>query len=162
MKPDAPFKNIPVNEGPVWSVAGDVYTILISSDESGGACTLIEGRTPPHGGPPPHIHHREDEAFYVIEGDMDFTCDGQSIRCGPGSFIHLPRGTLHFFRNAGHKTARMLIHCIPGGLDRYFEEVGQRLPHRNAPPVPVTDADIKKLVALAPKYGLDIKVPAGR
>lgn len=162
MKLGAPFKTIPVHEGQVWSVAGDVYTILISSEESGGAYTLIEGRVPPHGGPPPHIHRREDEAFYVIEGDLDFTCDGKTVRCGPGSFIHLPRGTLHFFRNVGRKSARLLIHCIPGGLDRYFEEVGQRLPNRDAPPAPVTDADIKKLVDLAPKYGLEIRIPAGK
>ncbi len=152
-------KVLPPHEGPRVSVAGDIYTIKISGKETDDAYALIEAEVPPGGGPPPHIHAREDEAFYILDGHVTFQSDGRTILAGPGTFLHLRRGTLHAFKNTGSKTARMLVHVQPAGLEEFFGEVGHWLPDNNTPPPPVTAADIEKLVAVAPRYGIQIRLP---
>jgi mannose-6-phosphate isomerase-like protein (cupin superfamily) len=74
-------------------------------------------------GPRPHIHHKHEELFYVLEGEFDFFLGDRSVRLGPGSFIHVPPGVIHDFRNPGGRPARWLGIASPGGLDHYFEEV---------------------------------------
>jgi quercetin dioxygenase-like cupin family protein len=110
---------------------------------------------PTQGGPPPHRHSREDEAFYVLDGELDFEVDGRAIRAAAGSWVTLPRGTLHAFRNTGQSPARMLIVVNPSGLEKFFAEVGHEAAGRSSPP----PTDVGKLLALAPKYGLEIQPP---
>jgi quercetin dioxygenase-like cupin family protein len=145
-------------EGPALWVVGDLYTILASGDDTGGACALIHAVVIPGGGPPPHIHRREDEAFFVIEGDVSFQADGRTIQATAGTWIALPRGSLHTFRNAGTTLAKMLILVSPAGLEKFFAEVGQVATDRSSSP-PVTPADIERLLAVAPRYGLEIQPP---
>src|SRR5437660_12919279 len=84
-------------EGKADWVVGDLYTILASGDDTGGAYALIHAVVPVGGGPPPHLHRREDEAFYVLEGEVTFQADGRVIRAGVGDWITLPKGSLHAF-----------------------------------------------------------------
>jgi len=135
---------------------GDRYTIKAAGSETGGAFALIEALVPPGGGPPPHIHRREDEAFYVLEGELSLHVDGRDATASAGSWIMLPKGSLHWFKNTGTAPVRMLIHVSPAGLEDYFLEVG-RIPAdgENGPIVPSKE-DFEKLLALAPKYGLEI------
>jgi quercetin dioxygenase-like cupin family protein len=132
---------------------GDLYTFLATGEDTGGAYALIHAEVPPGGGPPPHLHRREDEAFYVLEGELAFEVDGRAISATAGSWVTLPRGTLHAFQNAGQSPARMLILVNPAGLEEFFAEVGHEATDRTRPPAP----DIEKLLAAAPKYGLDIR-----
>jgi mannose-6-phosphate isomerase-like protein (cupin superfamily) len=74
-------------------------------------------------GPRPHVHHKHEELFYVLEGEFDFFLGDRSVRLGPGSFINVPPGVVHDFRNPGMLPAQWLGIASPGGLDRYFEEV---------------------------------------
>lgn len=150
---------LPPGEGKAYWVMGDLYTILASGEDTGGAFSLIHAVVPPGGGPPPHIHRREDEAFYVLDGDLTFTADGSSFTAGVGSWITLPKGSLHFFRNTGTKAATMLIAVTPSGLDRFFAEVGTAVKDRAAPAPAVTQADVEKLLAIAPRYGIEIQLP---
>jgi quercetin dioxygenase-like cupin family protein len=146
-------------EGRSTWVVGDRYTIKASGADTGGAFALIEALVPPQNGPPPHIHHREDEAFYVLEGELEFQVDGRRFSAGPGSWVTLARGSLHSFRNVGTTPARILIVVTPAGLENYFLEVG-REPGEDAGTVVVpTPEDIEQLVATAPKYGIEIKLP---
>src|SRR4051794_29439636 len=92
----------------IW-VTGDRYTIKCSDRDTNGAYALMEAIVPPGNGPPPHIHSREDEAFYVLEGDLQFHADGSSFTAASGAWVTLARGSLHYFRNIGSKPARMLI-----------------------------------------------------
>jgi mannose-6-phosphate isomerase-like protein (cupin superfamily) len=140
----------------LW-VVGDVYTILASGDDTGGAYTMIHAVVPPQGGPPPHLHRREDEAFYVLEGEVLFHADGREFQATAGSCITLPKGTKHFFKNVGNTPAKMLVIVSPSGLENYFIEVGQEATGPVAPPM--TQADIDKLLAVAPKYGLEMEPP---
>jgi quercetin dioxygenase-like cupin family protein len=142
-------------EGKSYWVVGDRYTFLTTGEDTGGAYALMHAVVPPQSGPPPHIHRREDEVFYVLEGELTFQVDGRTIPASAGAVVTLARGSLHTFRNTGPTTARMLILVNPAGLEKYFAEVGQEASDGSAPAPP----DIEKLLAVAPKYGLEIHAP---
>ncbi len=146
-------------EGKRLSVAGDVYTFLASSRETGGAFALFEGVIPPGSGPPAHRHTREQESFYVLEGRVMFDADDQHFEALPGTFIRIPIGVLHTFKNESNKPARLLIQVSPGGLDRFFEEVGHPV-GADGKPVPISPDEIERMMRLAPKYGIAIPSPA--
>jgi mannose-6-phosphate isomerase-like protein (cupin superfamily) len=74
-------------------------------------------------GPRPHVHRTHEELFYVLEGEFDFFLGDRVLRLGPGSFVNVPPGVVHDFRNPAALPARWLGIASPGGLDRYFEEV---------------------------------------
>jgi mannose-6-phosphate isomerase-like protein (cupin superfamily) len=97
--------NMPGEGRSVWLV-GDLITVKVSSEETGGAYSLLEETTPPEGGPPPHLHANEDETLYVLEGEVDFLVGDQITRAGAGSSAYLPRGVLHTFKNVGRRPAR--------------------------------------------------------
>jgi len=142
----------------IW-VVGDRYTIKASGEETGEAFALIEALVPPGGGPPPHRHTREDEAFYVLAGEIAFHADGRSFTAGAGSWVTLAKGSVHGFRNDGPGDARMLICVTPAGLERFFLEVVRPTVDGEEGPCPPTPEDIGKLLAAAPKYGLEIHAP---
>jgi quercetin dioxygenase-like cupin family protein len=142
----------------VW-VVGDRYTIKTSGEETGGAFALVEALVLPGGGPPPHIHHREDEAFYILEGELAFHVEGRDIIAGAGSWVTLARGGLHHFKNVSDRPARMLIAVTPAGLERFFLEVGRAVGDGDGETMPPTPEDIEKLLATAPRYGVEIRVP---
>jgi quercetin dioxygenase-like cupin family protein len=142
----------------VW-VVGDRYTIKCSGNDTGGAFAMIEAIVPPGNGPPPHIHSREDEAFFVLEGELEFHSDGRSFTAGCGAWITLAKGSLHYFKNIGSTPARMLIMVTPSGLENFFLEVGSEAIAKDAEPVVPTPEDIQKLVNTAPKYGVEIRLP---
>jgi len=143
-------------EGPALSAVGDVYRILATGEQTSGVYVLSEARVLPGGGPPPHIHHREDESFFVLEGEIAFTVDGKKVVAGAGSLIQGPRGMPHAFKNESNAPARMLIHVTPPGFDQFLSEIAHLVASIDSPPVPVTPADIQKLLVVAPKYGIEI------
>jgi quercetin dioxygenase-like cupin family protein len=103
-------------EGRAFWIVGDLYTILASGEDTGGAFALIHAVVPPGGGPLPHVHRREDEAFYVLEGELTFHADGRDIAATAGAWVTLAKGSRHFFRNIGSTAAKMLIVVTPSGL----------------------------------------------
>src|ERR671923_199988 len=73
-----------------------------------------------------HIHHREDETYYIIEGEFEFMeDDGSTFTAGAGSFVYLPKGRLHMHKNAGDTPARALVLVVPAGVDEFIEEAGE-------------------------------------
>lgn len=144
----------------VWVLGGQLLTYKITAEQTGGAYSLFEDTVPPKGGAPPHIHHREDESFYVVEGEFEFSRDGETIRAGAGSLVYVPRGSLHAFKNVGEGRGRLLMSQTPGGLhERFFEEVGEEATDRATPPAS-GPPDLLSLVAVAAKYGTEMPVPA--
>jgi quercetin dioxygenase-like cupin family protein len=146
-------------EGAAYSGVGDVYRILATSEQTGGVYTLAEARVSPDNGPPPHIHHREDESFFVLEGEVTFQLGDRTVKCVPGSFVQGPRGIPHAFKNTGKTPARMLVYVTPPGFENFMKEFATPLPSFASPPLPVTPQDIEKLLAVAPKYGIEILPP---
>jgi quercetin dioxygenase-like cupin family protein len=147
------------HQGQTVSVVGDRYTFLVVGEQSGGAFAMFEFVVPPDHGPPPHIHRREDEVFHVLEGTFEFTVAGQRHRLGPGDTLYGERGIAHTFKNVGEGVGRMIAVVAPAGLENFFAEVGTPLPRRDALPIEATSDDIARLLAAAPRYGLEILRP---
>jgi quercetin dioxygenase-like cupin family protein len=110
----------------------------------------------PQGGPPPHIHHREDESFYLLRGQIEVFDDGRTIRATTGSFVHIPKGTVHAFKNVGKEPARMLVLVTPAGLDKFFEEMGETGTDPSSPPAPPGQEYFERFGATAQKYGIEV------
>jgi quercetin dioxygenase-like cupin family protein len=138
----------------LW-VAIDLVTFKATGAETAGAFASFETTVPPGGGTPPHSHEREDEHFFVLEGEVEFRVDGASCTGRPGTWVSLPRGSKHHFSNPTSKPARMLILAIPAGIEDFFRAVGVASEH--APPM--TPERIGRLVSTAAQYGIHIEVP---
>jgi uncharacterized RmlC-like cupin family protein len=121
---------------------------------------LFEAFVSPGGGPPPHVHSREEEAFYVLEGQNTFTIGDQRLVASARMFANMPVGTPHAFKNESGKPARMLISVAPAGLlEKMFFEVGVSVPPGATTAAPPMKEEIERLLAAAPRYGIEIKVP---
>jgi quercetin dioxygenase-like cupin family protein len=154
---------VPPGEGDrsLW-VFGELVMYKTRSEQTGGAFSLFEIASPPGEGPPPHVQHREDESFYLLEGEYEFLVEGRAFRVGPGSLIYVPRGTLHAHKNVGEGTGRLLLSQTPGGLhERFFEEIGEPAVDDYRSPVPPDQQQMEKIIAIATEYGIEIP-PADR
>ena len=153
-----PLINIPP-QGRTIAVVGDVYRFLATGEDTDGKYALWEAIVPPGGGPPPHVHSREEEGFYVLEGEITFTVNGEQVVAMAGTFANMPVGTPHSFKNESSQPARMLISVAPAGLERMFFEFGVPLPEGSTTALPPTKEEIEKLLAVAPSYGIEIRLP---
>ena len=146
-------------EGRTIGIVGDIYRFLVTGDETGGRYAMFEAIILPGGGPPPHLHRREDETFYVVEGEITFQFGEERVIAKPGTFIHMPIGKLHAFTNNTDKPAKLLISFVPAGLEKMFFELGHPIADDVELAPPPTPADFEKLLELAPRYGIEIKPP---
>jgi mannose-6-phosphate isomerase-like protein (cupin superfamily) len=145
----------------LW-VFGELVMWKITSYQTGGAYSLFEVATRPGGGPPPHVQHREDEAFYVLEGEYEFLVEGRTINAGAGSLLYVPRGNLHTYNNAGEEPGRMLVSQTPGGLhERFFEEIGEERKDGSTLPVSEDAPDMQRISKIAGEYGIEIPLAPG-
>ncbi len=140
-------------------VVGDVYHFLATGEDTGGNFALWEALVPPGGGPPPHMHSRETEWFYVLEGEITVRAGGEPTVATAGAFVSIQPGTPHAFRNESHEPARMLIVVAPAGLEKMFFEVGVPLERGATTAPPPSAGEIKKLLEAAPRYGVEILAP---
>jgi quercetin dioxygenase-like cupin family protein len=145
------------------AIAGGIYTILVSGEDTAGRMCVVEMRVPPGGGPPPHRHDFE-ETFRVLEGEVEFTFRGEKAMGRTGATINVPANAPHSFRNTSDGPARLLCVCSPAGQDALFLEVGDPVESAAGPAPVLTDADraarIAKVVALAPKYRTELLMPS--
>ncbi|WZP00631.1 cupin domain-containing protein [Isosphaeraceae bacterium EP7] len=141
---------------PIYSVVGDRYTFLLTGAQTDGACFVFEAYVPPGSGSPPHVHSREDEGFYVVEGEFEFLVAGKPIRRSTGEFLFGKRGVPHNFKNVGTTPGKLIITVTPAGLEEFFIEIGEKLASRESTPIPPTPESIAKLIAAIPKYGLEL------
>jgi quercetin dioxygenase-like cupin family protein len=142
----------------IWGT-GDRYTIKCSGNDLGPAFALSEAVVTPGSGSPPHIPSREDEAFYVLDDEIQFHSDGTGFSATSGAWGTRAKGSLHSFKNARPNHARMLVVVTPSGLENFFLEVRRIVLEGETEPVPPTPEDLQKLIETAPKYGLEIRLP---
>ncbi len=121
---------------------------------------LWEALVPPGGGPPPHVHSREEEGFVILEGEITFQIGDQRLVATAGMFANMPVGTPHSFKNESGKPAKMLISVAPAGLEKMFFEFGVPVAQGATTTPPPTKAEIAKLLEIAPRYGIEIRLPA--
>jgi quercetin dioxygenase-like cupin family protein len=147
------------SDGRTIAVVGDVYRFLATGDDTNGKYALWEAIVPPGGGPPPHVHSREEEGFYILEGEITFTIDGKPKIATAGMFANMPVGMPHSFKNESSRPAKMLISIAPAGLEKMFFEFGMPVPQGATTAPPPSKEEIEKLMAVAPKYGIEIRLP---
>lgn len=147
-------------EGEALWFLGSLLTIKASGGTSGGACSVIEHRSPRDSGSPLHVHQREDEWFYVMAGELTFWVGGEVTVAPAGSFVFGPRGIPHTFVVSSDE-AHFLLVAEPGGFDAFVREVGEPAAALEIPPAPTSPPDVEALVRVAATYGIDIVGPPG-
>jgi mannose-6-phosphate isomerase-like protein (cupin superfamily) len=143
----------------LW-VFGELVVAKITSYQTGGAYSLFEVASQHGVGPPAHVQHREDEAFYILEGEYEFLVEGRTIKAGAGSLIYVPKGNLHAHNNVGEGIGRMLVSQTPGGLhEQFFKEIGEEMKDGSTPPASEDPPDMERIAKLAAEYGIEMPPP---
>jgi quercetin dioxygenase-like cupin family protein len=145
-------------EQSVW-YAGWLLTFLATGEDTGGQFALMEQIARKGNVPPRHIHHREDETFYVIEGEMTFSIGDRTIKATPGTMIFAPRDIAHSF-TIDSEQVRILVQVAPAGAEGFFKACSVPAPSMTLPPpAEVPYSEIQKMMALAPEYGFEFVLP---
>ncbi len=148
---------------PHVGVAGGVYTVLLTGENTAGKFCLIDMFVAPGGGPAPHRHDFE-ETFTMLEGELEVTFRGTKQTLRAGDTANIPANAPHQFKNLSEAPARILCFCSPAGLDEFFLTVGVPVPDRTTlPPKPSEEeaaAFRERAAALAPKYKTEILTSA--
>jgi mannose-6-phosphate isomerase-like protein (cupin superfamily) len=128
-------------------VVGEETLVKVSPADSDGQLAAFHLLAPPMSGPPLHVHSREDERFYVLDGELVFEIDGERATVGPGGSVWLRRGVVHRYQNFTDRDARLLIVTTPGGFCDLFVEMSAGTPPGGMP-------SPELLAGLDPKYGV--------
>jgi len=148
---------VEANDAPAIWFLNTLTTIHATAGQTGGAFGLCEQIAPPGPGSPYHVHRAEDEAFYVLEGELEFISEDRRFTAGPGGFVFLPRNVPHGFRILGPNPARFLILMTPGGFEGFMVEAGAPAEARQLPEPAAPDMD--RLMAAAARRQLEILGP---
>ncbi len=140
----------------LWFFNG-LFTVKAGGQDTREAFTLIEAELPAGGGAPPHIHHNEEEGFYVLDGQVSITCGDQTWIAVPGSFALLPRGIPHSFTVSSGGNARMLQITSPAQFERFAAEMGESATSMTMPEP--AEVDVPRLLSIVPKYGIEMLPP---
>jgi mannose-6-phosphate isomerase-like protein (cupin superfamily) len=147
-------------EGEALWAFGVLATIKASGDTTAGRVAVIEHLAPEGAGAPLHVHHREDEWFYVIDGSVTFWVGGDVFEAGAGAFVYGPRDVPHTFMVSSEQ-ARFLLVTEPAGFEDFMRAMGQPAGALTVPPPAAPPADITPLIAAAAGYGIEILGPPG-
>jgi quercetin dioxygenase-like cupin family protein len=127
---------------------GDVLTVMLSGTETDQRLTVMFDITPPGGGPPPHVHSKEDELFLVVEGRVSFFVEGGWTEVAPGGAVYLPRGTAHSYQNTGTTPCRQWILTTPSGFEHFFARCADEFGRTGGP-------DMEHIVGFAREHGIE-------
>jgi mannose-6-phosphate isomerase-like protein (cupin superfamily) len=146
----------------IW-LLGMLITFKAVSEETGGEYSLYELTVPPQLGAPPHIHHRETEAYYVLDGEVEFLKGERTVRAGVGQFVHVPRGVVHAFANAGREPARFLGIVTPGGLhEKLLSSLGEPAKTETLPVPSEGPPDAERFAAIMREHDSEVLAPSGQ
>lgn len=142
----------------VW-YNGSLMTFLATAEDTEGKFALIEAVARKGNTPPPHIHHREDEIFYVVEGEITASVGNKTIKATPGTLVFMPRDMVHSFTIESEQV-RMLVLLTPAGMEGWFKELGVPASAMTLPPeADLPFSEIQRMLAAAPKYGIEFVPP---
>jgi quercetin dioxygenase-like cupin family protein len=145
---------------PLWFL-GSLFDIKLTGEETSGQLTVIELTVGPQRlAAPPHTHNG-GETVYMLDGTLRFHVGDRTVDAGAGSTLHPPKGAWEWFENITDKPARALIVYSPGGIDKFFKELGEPAKRREVPPAPA-QPDLERIAKTAAKYGMQVKPPPGR
>ena len=143
----------------LWAFGG-LITIKADSESTEGRVCVTEQYAPRGVGSPLHIHRREDEWYYVLEGELTFWIGGEVIRAPAGAFVYGPRDVAHTFV-VSSATARFLHVTEPGHFDAFMRAAGEPAARLEIPPAPTDPPDLLALIGLAADHGIEIIGPPG-
>jgi mannose-6-phosphate isomerase-like protein (cupin superfamily) len=126
-------------------IPGEKIAFRVEKHHTNGAFSLTEIIVAPQVGTPLHIHHDADELLYVLDGTVDFHCNGERFRTGPGGFAAIPRGAVHAFRNFENDSARMIVLLTPGGFEQFMRAINGR--------------PMSEFAEVAARFGLEVVGP---
>jgi quercetin dioxygenase-like cupin family protein len=155
----SPIALRPEEGEPVWFL-GALVVVKASSETTDGRVAVFEILAPRGHGSPLHVHRREDEWFYIMEGALTFWVGGERIEAPAGSFVYGPRDIPHTFEVSSYE-ARFLLVTEPAGFDEFVRAVGQPATSLTIPPAAEPPADMTPLVTAAAEHGIEILGPPG-
>lgn len=133
--------------GKVVDAFGSEIRFALTAEHTGGALTLGFATVPRGEGPPPHLHHNEDELFIIVEGRYQFLIGGEWTEAGPGAVVYVPRGSVHTFRNAGEGTARHWVLTTPSGFEQFYAKCEDVFAASGAP-------DMSRILEISAAHGI--------
>ncbi len=143
----------PVRGKSVWIGDHELVTFKQIGAETGEEFALVEVVGLPGSGPPPHIHHRVDEVYCLLEGELEILDGDRTFTAEAWSVFRIPKGTLHAWRNVTTRPAKTLLFIVPAGFEGFFKEAG--VPGTNLsspPPPPPTPEDLQRMLEIGRKY----------
>jgi quercetin dioxygenase-like cupin family protein len=155
----APIALAPAAGEALWFMGG-LTTIKAGGEQTAGRVAVTEQLAPRGSGSPLHVHHREDEWFYVIEGELTFWVGGETVVAPAGSFVYGPRDVPHTFIVSSEQ-ARFLLVVEPAGFEDFVRALSTPAERPEIPPPSSEPPDLDALVAVAASYGIDIVGPPG-
>jgi quercetin dioxygenase-like cupin family protein len=138
---------VPTDSPVKLNILGIPMVIRIHGRDTGGVVSAVESHDVTGGGPPPHIHHNEDETFQVLEGEYEWTVGGETFVAGKGTTIFAPRGIPHTYRYLGTEPGRLMCVITPSGF-----EIGAMSPEEQQ--------DIPRVMEIGGRYGLQFLPPS--
>ncbi|MBS1679027.1 MAG: quercetin 2,3-dioxygenase [Actinobacteria bacterium] len=147
-------------EGEALWFLGGLVTIKASSESTAGSVAVIEHLARQGNGSPLHVHTRDNEWFYVLEGEVTLWVGGETIVAPAGGFVFGPKGVPHTY-TVSSEQARFVVVAEPAGFDRFVRAVGEPAPRLEIPPAATEPPDIAALTAIAAEHGIEITGPPG-
>ncbi len=144
------------DEGRGYNLYGALALFKATGEETNGAYTQMEVHYPPNYQSYRHVHIREHESFYVLEGELEVGLGDDVVRLGPGSFAESPPGQPHWLRNAGPGKVRYICTLVPAGFEGFIMELGRPVPGTYEVVGPEPPDDIERVIATARRYGADV------
>ena len=139
---------------------GALAEIKATAADTAGQMTILEVTEPPGAEAPLHVHRRDDEAFWVLHGDVTFEVGETTIEASAGDYVFGPRGIPHRF-TVGDQGCRMLFLLVPGGIEDVIRATSEPAPSRTLPPAPETEPtaeEVEQLKAIVKEHGYELLV----
>jgi mannose-6-phosphate isomerase-like protein (cupin superfamily) len=149
----------PAGTGAATWAMGSLFERLAGAADTAGGLSAAVVTQPPGIATPLHVHTREAEAWFVLDGTLTYRAGAELVRLAAGDFLYLPRDVPHAFRTTGSTPVRYLALTLPGDLLDLYDEVGRPAEHRGLPDGGVPPADIARWLELGPRYGLQVVGP---
>ena len=149
------------DQGEALWFLGSLVVIKASAETTGGRVAVMDNLSPKGGGSPLHVHSREDEWFYVTEGELTFSVGGEVIKAPAGAFVYGPAGIPHTFMVTSDEPARFLLVTEPAGFEGFVRALAEPAQSLTVPPPADEEPDMEKLGAMAAEYGMELLGPPG-
>jgi quercetin dioxygenase-like cupin family protein len=148
------------NEGEARWWFGSLAELKATAADTGGQMTIVEVTEPPGMEAPLHVHHRDDEGFWILEGEVTFEVGDTIIEASAGDYVFAPRDVPHRF-TVGEAGCRMLFILVPGGIEDVIRKTSEPAPSRTLPPAPEEEpdaAEIERLKAIVAEHGYELLI----